>query len=109
MNLFIVLLLILAPVPKELFKHPIPQIENLKTATNRDLKYWASELYLFKRSVEWIESFDGGNVMIEPNMRKLYMEGKGYSGSEPAVSRYWLLKDIRKNLGGQKLQVDPDD
>ena len=108
MNLLIVLLLILAPVPKELRK----SLPDMKTADNATLKYWAEDLTRFKQLIVWIEGPggpDGGMVVDEYARQCLFTEGTGWHGIGPITSRYWLLKHAREIAGGRTCESNPDD
>ena len=108
MNSILALLLILAPVPKELRK----SLPDMKTADNGELRYWSEDPTRFKQLIVWIEGPGGpdGGMLIDPYAREcLFTDGTGWHGIPPIRSRYWLLKHAREIAGGRKLQEDPDD
>ena len=71
MQTILLLILILAPVPKESKGYAFPP--DVKRAGNAEWKWWASDLSRFERLVVWIESEDGprGGLLIDPETRDI--------------------------------------
>lgn len=99
MNLLL-LLILLAPVPKEFRTRQLP---DMKTADNAELKYWAEDFTRFKKLV------DATGIVFDAAARGVVMNREGWYNLTPAVSRYWLLKHARECAGGRKSISDPDD